>query len=179
MYFYEFYDSPVGRLALAGDENSIVGLWLAHQRFYMDVLQGQKCEEKETDVIRLAKTWLDKYFSGEKPEIIELPIKFIGSDFRVEVWRMLTEIPYGEVITYGDLAKRIIEKRGIKAMSAQAVGGAVGRNPISIIVPCHRVVGANGNLTGYSGGITTKIKLLEFEGVDCSIMHTPKKGTAL
>lgn len=179
MYFYEFYDSPVGRLVVASDENSIIGLWLAHQRFYMDILQGQECEEKETDVIRLAKIWLDKYFAGEKPEISELPIKFIGSDFRVLVWQMLTEIPYGKVITYGELAKKIAEKRGIKAMSAQAVGGAVGRNPISIIVPCHRVIGSNGNLTGYSGGVSTKIKLLEFEGVDCSNLYTPQKGTAL
>ena len=179
MYFYEFYDSPMGRLTLASDESSIIGLWLEHQRFYMDVLQGRECEKKETDVICLAKIWLDKYFAGEKPAIDELPIKFIGSDFRVEVWQMLTEIPYGEVITYGDLAKRIAEKSCIKAMSAQAVGGAVGRNPISIIVPCHRVIGVNGNLTGYSGGISTKIKLLEFEGVDCSILYTPKKGTAL
>ena len=176
MCFYEFYDSPVGRLTVASDENSIIGLWLVHQRFYMDILQGQECEEKETDVIRLAKTWLDKYFVGEKPEISELPIKFIGSDFRVEVWQMLTEIPCGNVVTYGDFAKKIAIKRGIKSMSAQAVGGAVGRNPISIIVPCHRVIGVNGNLTGYSGGVSTKIKLLEFEGVDCSILHKPKKA---
>ena len=89
---------------------------------------------------------------------------------------MLTEIPYGKAVTYGDLAKKIALKRGIKAMSAQAVGGAVGRNPISIIVPCHRVIGVNGNLTGYSGGVSTKIKLLEFEDVDCSILHKPKKA---
>ena len=174
MYFYEFYDSPVGRLTVASDETGMIGLWLAHQRFYMDVLQGRECEEKETDIIRLAKMWLDRYFAGEKPEIRELPIKFIGSNFRVSVWQMLTEIPYGKVITYGDLAKKITAKKGIKAMSAQAVGGAVGKNPISIIVPCHRVIGANGNLTGYSGGINTKIKLLEFEGVDCSALYAPQ-----
>ena len=179
MFIYDFYDSPVGRLAVAGDENSIVGLWFAHQRFYMDILQGQECEEKETNVIRHAKIWLDAYFSGEKPEISKLPIKFIGSDFRVLVWQMLTEIPYGKVITYGDLAKIIAGERGIKTMSARAIGGAVGRNPISIIVPCHRVIGANRNLTGYSGGVSTKIKLLEFEGVDCSTFYTPTKGTAL
>ncbi|MBE6640927.1 MAG: methylated-DNA--[protein]-cysteine S-methyltransferase [Ruminococcaceae bacterium] len=167
MFYYDYYDSPVGRLTVAGDERNIVGLWLAHQRFYMDVLQGKECEEKETEVIRLAKRWLDRYFDGEKPEISELSIKFIGSDFRVLVWQMLAEIPYGKVITYGDLAKRIAEKRGIKAMSAQAVGGAVGRNPISIIVPCHRVIGANGSMVGYSGGVSAKIKLLELEGTGC------------
>lgn len=164
MFYYDYYDSPLGRLTVAGDERNIVGLWLAHQRFYMDVLQGKECEEKETEVIRLAKRWLDRYFDGEKPEISELPIKFIGSGFRVLVWQMLAEIPYGKVITYGDLAKRIAEKRGIKAMSAQAVGGAVGRNPISIIVPCHRVIGSNGSMVGYSGGVSAKIKLLKLEG---------------
>ena len=109
MFYYDYYDSPLGRLTVAGDERNIVGLWLAHQRFYMDVLQGKECEEKETEVIRLAKRWLDRYFDGEKPEISELPIKFIGSGFRVLVWQMLAEIPYGKVITYGDLAKRIAE----------------------------------------------------------------------
>lgn len=179
MYFYGFYDSPVGRLTVAGDEKHIVGLWLEQQRFYMDVLQGQVAAEKETEVIRLAKNWIDRYFAGKKPGIHELPIKFIGSDFRVDVWQMLTEIPYGEIITYGELAKKIAGKRGIKAMSAQAVGGAVGHNPISIIVPCHRVMGKNGNLTGYSGGAAAKLKLLEHEGMDTVHLYMPKRGTVL
>ena len=136
-------------------------------------------QEKETDVIKLAKKWIDKYFNGEKPTLKELPIEFIGSEFRKQVWMILTEIPYGKVIAYGDIAKRIAEQKGIEAMSAQAVGGAVGHNPISIIVPCHRVVGANGSLTGYSGGVEVKTKLLELEGVDMSKLYIPTKGTAL
>ncbi len=179
MYYYSYYNSPVGRLTIAGDEKSIVGLWLEHQRFYFDVLQGHECAEKETAVITLAKKWLDRYFLGEDPPIHQLTFKFIGSDFRVGVWEMLTEIPYGKVVSYGDLAKEIVKKKGIKNMSAQAVGGAVGRNPISIIVPCHRVVGAKGNLTGYSGGIETKIKLLELEGIDMTELHVPKKTRAM
>ncbi|MBR2459899.1 MAG: methylated-DNA--[Clostridia bacterium] len=164
MYYYGFYHSPLGRLTVASDEECIIGLGIEGQRFYMDVLQGHRCEEKETGAIILAKAWLDRYFDGKKPEISGLPIRFIGSDFRVEVWKMLTEIPYGKVVTYGELAEKVAENRGVKFMSAQAVGGAVGRNPVSIIVPCHRVVGANGSLTGYSGGLDAKMKLLELEG---------------
>ena len=145
----------------------------------MDVLQGKECGQKDTEVIWLAKKWLDRYFLGEKPAIGELSIQFIGSDFRVAVWQMLTEIPYGAVITYGELAKRIARKRGLKAMSAQSVGGAVGHNPISILVPCHRVVGANGNFIGYSSGVGTKMKLLELEGVDVNNYYLPVKGTVL
>ncbi|MBQ7379582.1 MAG: methylated-DNA--[Clostridia bacterium] len=179
MYYYDTYHSPVGKLTVASDEKNIVGLWLDGQKYYMDVLEGKAYQEKETEAIKLAKNWLDRYFNGEKPEIKELPIEFIGRDFRIQVWKILSEIPYGKVITYGDIAKQIAAQKGTPKMSAQAVGGAVGRNPISIIVPCHRVVGADGNLTGYSGGVCTKIKLLEFEGVDYSTLYTPKKGTAL
>ena len=179
MYYYHTYHSPVGALTIASDEKNIVGLWLDSQKYYMDVLAGKTYQEKETEVIKLAKNWLDRYFNGEKPTIDELPIEFIGSDFRVQVWKMLSEIPYGKVITYGDIAKRIAEQKGTPKMSAQAVGGAVGRNPISIIIPCHRVVGADGSLTGYSGGVRIKTKLLELEGVDMSKLFIPTRGTAL
>lgn len=103
----------------------------------------------------------------------------IGSDFRQKVWSLLCEIPYGEVITYGDIAKKMAVKMKRETMSSQAIGGAVGHNPISIIIPCHRVVGSNGSLTGYAGGIKTKIKLLELEGVEPSRFFIPKTGTAL
>lgn len=170
MYYYYIYNSPIGKLTIASNEKSIVGLWLDKQKYYMDVLKNRECQEKETEVIKLAEKWLDKYFHNEKPEVDELPIEFIGSDFRKKVWKILAGIPYGKVITYGDIAKEIAREiareKGLATMSAQAVGGAVGHNPISIIIPCHRVVGANGNLTGYAGGIKTKIKLLELEGVD-------------
>lgn len=165
MYYYYNYDSPVGKLTIASNEHSIVGLWIEQQKYYMDALTGKESQEEETDVIKLAEKWLDRYFNHEKPEISELPIELMGSDFRKEVWKILTEIPYGKIITYGDIAKRITEEKGAKIMSAQAVGGAVGHNPISIIIPCHRVVGANGSLTGYAGGVDIKKKLLEFEGV--------------
>lgn len=171
MYYYYIYNSPVGKLTIASDEKSIVGLWLEKQKYYMDVLANKEYQEKETEVIKLAKKWLDKYFNNEKPEIDELPIEFIGSDFRKQVWKILAEIPYGKVVTYGDIAKQIARQKGMKTMSAQAVGGAVGHNPISIIIPCHRVVGTNGSLTGYAGGIATKIKLLELEGVDMSRLY--------
>lgn len=179
MYYYYICRSPVGKLAVASNEKNIVGLWLEGQRYYMDILEGKEYQEKETDVIKLAEKWLDKYFKGEKPKPQELPIEFTGSDFRKQVWTILCGIPYGKVITYGDIAKQIAKQNEIEKMSAQAVGGAVGRNPISIIVPCHRVIGANGNLTGYSGGVKAKTKLLEFEEVDVSKLYVPIKGTAL
>ena len=137
----------------------------------MEVLEDKEYQEKETEVIKLAEKWLDKYFNNEKPEIDELPIEFIGSDFRKQIWKILSKIPYGKVITYGDIAKQIAKRKGIRTMSAQAVGGAIAHNPISVIIPCHRVVGANGSLTGYSGGVKVKIKLLEFEGVDITTLE--------
>ena len=113
------------------------------------------------------KKWLDKYFNGEKPQISDLDInlEYTGSEFAQNVWKLLCDIPYGKVVTYGELAKKVARKMNKSKMSAQAVGGAVGHNPIGIIVPCHRVVGANGSLTGYAGGIDKKIKLLELENV--------------
>ena len=122
---------------------------------------------------------MDRYFNGEKPKINELEISPIGSEFRKSVWEILKSIPYGEVITYNDIAKELAKQKGIKKMSAQAVGGAVGHNPISIIIPCHRVVGTNGSLTGYAGGIKRKIYLLEHEKVNMNKLFVPKRGTAL
>lgn len=179
MYYCYFYNSPVGKITIASNEKSIVGLWLNKQKYYMDVLEDKEYQEKETPIIKLAEIWLNRYFNNEKPEIDEIPIELIGSDFRKQVWRILSEIPYGKVITYGDIAKLISKQNGIKTMSAQAVGGAVGHNPISIIIPCHRVVGAGGSLTGYAGGIDVKIKLLELEGVDMYNLYFHQKGTAL
>ncbi len=136
-------------------------------------------EKNDMPIFDAAKRWLDRYFAGERPTISELPLAPRGSEFRQGVWDILCEIPYGEVITYGDIAKKMAVKMNKKRMSSQAVGGAVGHNPISIIIPCHRVVGSNGSLTGYGGGIGTKIKLLELERVDMSSLFVPKKGTAL
>ena len=136
-------------------------------------------EKDDLPVFTAIKNWLDKYFAGQKPAISDLPLAPIGGAFRKAVWDILCEIPYGEYITYGDIAKTMAARMGKASMSSQAVGGAVGHNPISIIIPCHRVVGANGSLTGYAGGISKKIKLLEHEGVDMSKLFVPTKGTAL
>ena len=179
MYYYYKYSFPIGIITLASDENSIVGLWLENQKYYMDALSGKQCLEEETAVIRLAKGWLERYFGGESPSADELPVTFIGSDFRKQVWSILREIPYGSVMTYGDIARRMASDKNVEKMSAQAVGGAVGHNPVSIIIPCHRVVGASGSLTGYAGGIDIKIKLLDLENADMSELFVPKKGTAL
>ncbi|MDR3355351.1 MAG: methylated-DNA--[protein]-cysteine S-methyltransferase, partial [Synergistaceae bacterium] len=123
--------------------------------------------------------WLERYFAGKKPSASELPLAPIGGTFRQEVWGILRAIPHGKVVTYGGIAKMLAEKEGKASISAQAVGGAVGHNPIGIIIPCHRVVGANGSLTGYAGGIAAKARLLEHEGVDMSRLFIPQKGTAL
>jgi len=135
--------------------------------------------KNDLPIFRDVKNWLDQYFSGGKPSVSELQLRPAGGEFRQGVWEILCEIPYGIVITYGEIAKRMAEKMGKANMSSQAVGGAVGHNPISIIISCHRVAGTNGSLTGYAGGISTKVKLLEHEGVDMSRFYVPQKGTAL
>ena len=179
MYYSTIYSSPVGLLTLACDGDHLAGLWMEGQKYFGDTIPAAMVEKNDVPVFKKAKKWLDIYFAGGKPAISELPLAPIGGAFRQGVWDILCEIPYGKVITYGDTAKKMAAKMNKKAMSSQAVGGAVGHNPISIIIPCHRVVGANGSLTGYSGGIGKKIKLLELEGVDMSGLFTPDKGTAL
>lgn len=181
MYYSTTYPSPVGLLTLACDlsGSKLVGLWLEGQKYHGSTIVEGMTEESGMPVFDRTKDWLDRYFDGKKPGTGELPLAPAGSEFRQEVWRILCEIPYGEVITYGDIAKKMAVRLGRTSMSGQAVGGAVGHNPISIIIPCHRVVGANGSLTGYAGGLPVKIKLLELEGVDMSRLFVPKKGTAL
>ncbi|WP_026069123.1 methylated-DNA--[protein]-cysteine S-methyltransferase [Methanomassiliicoccus luminyensis] len=179
MYYSTTYPSPIGTITLACDGNNLVGLWLEGQRYHGKTMPEEIVEKNDMPIFDAAKRWLDRYFAGERPTISELPLAPRGSEFRQGVWDILCEIPYGEVITYGDIAKKMAVKMNKKRMSSQAVGGAVGHNPISIIIPCHRVVGSNGSLTGYGGGIGTKIKLLELERVDMSSLFVPKKGTAL
>jgi methylated-DNA-[protein]-cysteine S-methyltransferase len=180
------YKSPLGRLLLASDGENITGLWMDGQKYYGEFADGkdkkagngvavggdEAMRDDNLPVLIAAKDWIDRYFGGDKPDIAELPLSPAGGDFRRAVWDILRTIPYGETITYGDIAKAIAAKTG-KRMSAQAVGGAVGHNPISIIIPCHRVVGANGNLTGYAGGLDKKIKLLEHEGACMSRLFVP------
>lgn len=177
MIFTQHYNSPVGGLLLAADDSGLIGLWLDGEKYFADSLPENHAE-RETTILCDAKRWLDVYFSGREPDFMP-PLHPSGSDFRKAVWKLLLEIPYGKAVTYGELAKKLAVQMGIPRMSAQAVGGAVGHNEISIIIPCHRVVGTNGSLTGYAGGIEKKIKLLELEKVDMSCFFVPAKGTAL
>jgi methylated-DNA-[protein]-cysteine S-methyltransferase len=179
MYYRATHPSPIGTITLACDGHHLVGLWLEGQKYHGGTIPEEMVEKSHMPVFDAAKKWLDRYFAGERPDISELPLAPIGGAFRQGVWGILCDIPYGEVITYGDIAKKMAVKMGKDSMSGQAVGGAVGHNPISIIIPCHRVVGSNGSLTGYAGGVQTKIKLLKLEGVDMSNLFVPKRGTAL
>ncbi len=177
MQYISHYQSPVGNILLAADEIGLTGLWFEGQKYFALYLDKEH-EEKELPIFEQTKRWLDVYFSGKEPDF-SVPLHFTGTDFQNEVWEILYSIPYGTTMTYGEIAKQIAAKRGLKRMSAQAVGGAVGHNEISIIVPCHRVVGSNGSLTGYAGGIDKKIWLLTLEKVDMQSFFVPKKGTAL
>lgn len=149
------YSSPVGEILLAANDNGLTGLWFYGAKYFAADLEDARTE-KLTPVLRQTLRWLDTYFSGSEPDFMP-PLELHGSDFRRRVWAELAKIPYGETVTYGEIAKKL----GVK--SAQAVGGAVGHNPVSIIVPCHRVLGADGSLTGYAGGTDKKARLLELE----------------
>lgn len=175
MYYSTTYKAPTGKITLASDGKNLIGLWNGNHKY---IYKGM--ETKDTLLIfKDTKKWLDRYFAGKKPSFKELPLAPVGSEFRQSVWRILCDIPYGEVVTYGDIAKRMAKQKNIIKMSSQAIGGAVGHNPISILIPCHRVVGSNGSLTGYGGGIKIKVGLLELEGVDMRKYFVPAKGTAL
>ncbi len=179
MFYSTGYTSPLGAITLASDGENLVGLWMDGQKYFAATLKGPVTEKADLPVFAAVKKWLDAYFAGKKPAIAALPLAPIGGEFRKAVWNILCEIPYGQCATYGEIAKKAAVRLGRKSMSSQAVGGAVGHNPISIIIPCHRVVGAGGSLTGYAGGIGKKVKLLELEGVDMSGFSVPTKGTAL
>ncbi|MDR1662594.1 MAG: methylated-DNA--[protein]-cysteine S-methyltransferase [Azoarcus sp.] len=179
MYYSTSHPSPVGTITLACNDGNLVGAWMAGQKYHGGAISGKMVENNDMPVFDAARKWLDRYFAGEKPAIFELPLAPIGGEFRQRVWSILCEIPYGEVITYGDIARKMAVKMNGKTMSSQAVGGAVGHNPISIIIPCHRVVRADGCLAGYAGGVKTKAKLLELEGVDMSRLFAPASGAAL
>ena len=173
MNYTQLIPSPLGNILLSADEIGLTGLWFEGEKYYADALPREHIE-RETPILTDTKRWLDVYFTGREPDFTP-PLHPAGSPFRQAVWQLLLEIPYGQTTTYGALAKRL----GGVHMSAQAVGGAVGHNPISIIVPCHRVIGANGSLTGYAGGLDRKIRLLEIEQTDMQGLFRPKKGTAI
>ena len=171
------YDSPFGMITLAAGDDGLKGLWFEGQRYFAGTLDAPM-KPGENIHLAAARAWLDEYFAGGHPDISRLTLAPIGGEFRQVVWQLLREIPLGQVRTYGEIATEAAKRMGKEHGSARAVGGAVGHNPISIIVPCHRVVGAGGNLTGFGGGIARKIQLLEHEGVDCSVFYTPKYSTA-
>lgn len=178
MIYTTHYDSPEGDILLAARNGKLIGLWLPGQKYFLSELKEAMEEKNDQEIFLKAKSWLDRYFAGEKPQISELELAPEGCEFRQAVWKLLCEIPYGEVTTYGEIAGKIAKQFGKQRMSAQAVGGAVGHNPISIIIPCHRVVGSNGSLTGYAGGIDKKIRLLTHEGVNMEMFFVPAKSTA-
>lgn len=171
------YDSPLGGILLAADEQGLLGLWFDGEKYFAEKLP-EVHEPGETPALRESVRWLDEYFAGRAPDFTP-PLHPIGSPFQQAVWRLLLEIPYGRTTTYGALARCLAGETGRARMSAQAVGGAVGHNGISLIIPCHRVVGADGSLTGYAGGADKKLRLLQLEGVDMTGLYLPKKGTAL
>lgn len=187
IYRTDYATGLIGTLTLATDGATLVGCWFDNDRFFgygvneNMVPLAEAAPDAEgacSAVLNDARSWLDRYFAGDRPNPHELPLNPGGTDFQKSVWRILADIPYGETVTYGDIAKRMETASG-RRMSAQAIGGAVGRNPLCVIVPCHRVMGARGNLTGFGGGIDTKIKLLEHEHANMEGFFIPKKGTAL
>ena len=171
------YNSPLGGITLAGDGKNLIGLWFDNQKYFADTL-SEDAPTKNLPVFDETTRWLDIYFSGKAPDFTP-PLSMRTTPFRKEVWEIMLSIPFGQAMTYGQIAEQLAKKHGLPSMSAQAVGGAVGHNSISLIIPCHRVVGTNGNLTGSAGGIDQKIQLLKLENVNMSNFFVPKKGTAL
>ena len=179
MIYKRYYQTPDGfsNIIMNSDGKYLTGLWFEGSR---DSSKHKiDCEEKDLPIFQETSKWLDIYFSGKEPDFMpEYKIENL-TPFRKEVIDIINSIPFGKTLTYNDISKIIAKKRGIKRMSAQAVGGAVGWNPICIIIPCHRVVGTNGSLTGYGGGIKNKVALLTLEKIDMSQYFVPKRGTAL
>lgn len=176
------YQSLLGEILLAADSGALVGLWFSGQRYLpawlsSAVLQPLPVTNSDSTaaVLRRTALWLDTYFSGREPDFIPT-LAPVGTPFRQQVWRLLLQIPYGQTVTYGHLASLLARAKGVSTMSAQAIGGAVGHNPISLIIPCHRVIGANGSLTGYAGGVERKEQLLYMEHRGSADLPTPLRG---
>lgn len=163
MYFATDYESPLGRLLIVSDGQAICGVWFYDQKHFKSSLDEKPVFSDDLTIFKTAKTWFDDYFKGLNPKI-DFKLKPQGSEFRRKVWNILAEIPYGETMSYGEIAGIISPE-----MSPRAVGGAVGHNPIAILIPCHRVLGANGKLTGYAGGLGRKIELLRVEKIKFSM----------
>ena len=174
----EFDTGLIGALTLASDGEKLTGCWFEHDRHFAYGVEGTMTRDDSLAAFGPARDWLSRYFAGEKPDFSSVPHEAGGTPFQRTVWSELERIPYGEVTTYGAVARRLEAASG-RRQSGRAVGGAVGHNRLCVFVPCHRVVGADGSLTGFGGGIPTKIKLLELEGVDVSRFSVPTRGTAL
>lgn len=177
MIYTYHYDSPLGGITLSGKEAALTGLWFDGQKYFGDTLP-KKYEEQPLPIFEQTVRWLDIYFSGQAPDFTP-PLCMETTPFRKAVWKIMLTIPFGKTMTYGKIAEKIAQQKGLSHMSAQAVGGAVGHNSISLIIPCHRVVGTNGSLTGYAGGIDKKVQLLKLEKADMTSFFVPKKETAL
>lgn len=162
------YPSPIGNLTLISDGTNLTHVILEKESYYQNIKKEAKTNDN-LEIFKQTKTWLDKYFNKENPNIDDLKLKLEGTPFQIKVWNVLKKVSYGQTVTYGFVAQKINSKT-----SARAVGGAIGHNPIPIIIPCHRVIGANNNLTGYTGGIDVKIKLLKLEGIDITKYKIPK-----
>ncbi|MDO4837284.1 MAG: methylated-DNA--[protein]-cysteine S-methyltransferase [Clostridia bacterium] len=171
--FTASYESPLGLITMICNEHALLGLWFSGQTHFMEGFTGT-CRTADTPIFSETKRWLDGYFSGSVPDFTP-PLQVTGSPFRRMVCDIMSAIPYGQTMTYGAIAVEVSRRMSSSPMSAQAVGGAVGHNPISLIIPCHRVMGAGGNLTGYAGGIERKIALLKLEGIDVSRLRLPKQ----
>lgn len=160
--YYCTYKSKIGLLYLISDGESLIGCYLEGQKYFPNNIDNYYLNE-ELSILAKSKDWLEKYFNGENPSIDEIPLNYIGTEFRKTVWEVLKDISYGELVTYKHIAKKIAKAKGLETMSAQAVGGAVGHNPLLIFIPCHRVIGVDGSLTGYAAGLENKRFLLNLE----------------
>lgn len=164
--------SPLGGITLASDGDAIVGLWFDGQKYFGAGLP-RTCQTEDLPIFQETRRWLELYFQSKRPPDFTPRLRPLGTKFRQVVWDILLKIPYGQTVTYGEISKAVARENHLTSMSPQAVGGAVGHNPISLIIPCHRVVGTGGSLTGYAGGIDKKIALLTLEGVDVSPFSRP------
>ena len=174
MFYTTQFPSPVGLITLASHREKLVGLWIENQKYFGDTVSNKLIEKANLPIFNQTRKWLDEYFDGHDPNIKQLELAPIGNSFRQMVWQILIQIPYGQLTTYKDIAKQVAQILNKPHMSAQAIGGAVGHNPISIIIPCHRVIGSNGSLTGYAGGIDKKVQLLTLEGINLTELTIPK-----
>ncbi len=163
MQYTSYYSSPLGNLLIAADEIGLIGIWFENQKYFGNCLSGNYIP-KELPIFAKTKKWLNLYFSKQNPDF-SIPIHFIGTEFQKEVWQIISRIPYGQTTTYGNIARQMSNGRNTSRMSAQAVGNAIGHNPISIIVPCHRILNKRGDLTGYSAGLERKKFLLTLENI--------------